>query len=101
MKGALVLVLPLFVACSTVAESCGSDASQLEHASEALLDAVTSGDKAVFARTLDPEASSQTKMATCARARQSLRKCVACRQAIPEICGWLIRTFAFAATWVS
>jgi hypothetical protein len=55
MKGALVLVLPLFVACSTVAESCGSDASQLEHASEALLDAVTSGDKAVFARTLDPE----------------------------------------------
>ncbi|MDT3687540.1 MAG: DUF4440 domain-containing protein [Pseudorhodoplanes sp.] len=55
MKGALVLVLPLFVACSTVAESRGSDASQLEHASQALLDAVTSGDKAVFARTLDPE----------------------------------------------
>lgn len=55
MKGALVLVLPLFVACSTLEELHGSDASQLEHASQALLDAVSSGDKAVFARALDPE----------------------------------------------
>ncbi len=53
MKRAVVPALFLFAACATASASHGDDAAELLRTSQALLDAVTVGDREVFLRTLD------------------------------------------------
>jgi hypothetical protein len=55
MRRAVVLALLLLTACSTASASRGDDAEELLRTSEALLDAITTGDRTAFHRTIDPD----------------------------------------------